>query len=188
MKALIISQSALTADKISSLVKQADAGALTLSATSDSIARQKVLDEAFDLAIINSPLSDTNGFELARMIATATDTQVLLMIKEEFFHEATEELKDYGILVISKPIIFQYFRQVIALSEVFKAKLEKLKRENMKLQTRLEESRIVSKAKCLIVVNRNCTEEEAHHLLEKSAMNNRLTLREAAAAYIRRYS
>ncbi|NLZ68716.1 MAG: ANTAR domain-containing protein [Spirochaetales bacterium] len=188
MKILIVSQTEKTAKAICDLVKKANSEACPFFCFSEAIARGMVLDEYYDLVIINSPLLDTNGFDLAHMIATTTQTQVLIIVKEEYFQFATTELQPVGVLAITKPIIFQYFEQMLYLTNFIKLKTDSLKRENFKLQNKLEEARIITKAKCLLVRTRNCSEEEAHHLLEKSAMNNRLSLKEVAMALLRRES
>ena len=40
--------------------------------------------------------------------------------------------------------------------------------------------RLVSRAKCLLIENRGMTEAEAHHYIEKEAMNSRRTREQVA--------
>ena len=46
--------------------------------------------------------------------------------------------------------------------------------------------RVVNRAKCLLIEKKQMTEEEAHHYLEKLAMDACITKREAATDIIRR--
>ena len=49
------------------------------------------------------------------------------------------------------------------------------KTENEKLQKKYEELKIVDRAKCLLIEHMRITEEEAHRVLEKEAMNMRIS-------------
>ena len=48
------------------------------------------------------------------------------------------------------------------------------KSENEKLQKKYEELKVIDRAKCLLIEHMHITEEEAHRVLEKEAMNTRL--------------
>ena len=53
------------------------------------------------------------------------------------------------------------------------------------LERRLDEMKIVSKAKCAIVRKKDIEEEEAHKLIERTAMNRRISLKDAALYILR---
>ena len=53
-------------------------------------------------------------------------------------------------------------------------KIQALSTQTIKLKTKMEEIRIVNRAKLLLVEKRGMTEAEAHRYLEKEAMDNGL--------------
>ena len=62
-----------------------------------------------------------------------------------------------------------------------------LHQENAKLRTKLEELRYVSRAKCLLIVKQQMTEETAHRYIEKNAMDTRRTRKDVAMEIIAKY-
>ena len=60
--------------------------------------------------------------------------------------------------------------------------------ELQRLRKKMNELSVVTKAKCLLIQMRSMTEEEAHHYLERRAMEEGQTKMEIAAGIIRVYS
>ena len=56
-----------------------------------------------------------------------------------------------------------------------------------KVEQRIEDIRIVNRAKCLLIQYTRLTEEEAHRFIEKQAMDRRLTKREIAEEILRQH-
>ena len=62
-----------------------------------------------------------------------------------------------------------------------------LKKENSKLRGKIEEIRLVDRAKCLLIQYLDMTEPEAHRAIEKEAMDRRVTRKEIAKEIVSRY-
>ena len=62
-----------------------------------------------------------------------------------------------------------------------------LQRENVKLQQKIEEIRLVDRAKCCLIQYLNMTEAQAHRHIEKQAMDTRRTRREVAEGILQTY-
>ena len=62
-----------------------------------------------------------------------------------------------------------------------------LRQENVKLQSKIEEIRLVDRAKCALIQYLSMTEEQAHHFIEKQAMDMRTTKREIAEGILKSY-
>ena len=56
-----------------------------------------------------------------------------------------------------------------------RSRLTALRRENMRLEKKVEEMRLVDRAKCALIQYRGMTEQQAHRYLEKKAMDTRKT-------------
>ena len=67
-------------------------------------------------------------------------------------------------------------------------RIRELEEENALLRERLTTERLVCRAKCLLVEHRSFTEEQAHHHIEKLAMDGHRTRRAVAQRIIEEYS
>jgi len=187
-KTLVVSGNERSASALSDLMKKAAVLPTPFTCTSASRARRMVLDESWDLVVINTPLQEESGIELSLMISEQTDIPVILFTKEENYEDTRISLEGSGVIILTKPVILPMFNQALQLASCFKERIDRLKAENRKLEGKLEELKVISKAKCVLIAKKGCSEEEAHHLLERRAMNMRLTRLEAANAVIRLYS
>ncbi|MEE0776095.1 MAG: ANTAR domain-containing protein [Bacillota bacterium] len=149
------------------------------SVLSASEARRKLINSAYQMVIINMPLADETGRELAFQIAE-TDSAVLVIIKagsEEIFGRFGTEK---GIYVLTKPLNRQTFHDAVRYARSAQHRIMALKEKNRQLLKSLDELKVICKAKCVLVAEKGMTEEEAHHYIEKEAMNLRLTKRQIA--------
>jgi response regulator NasT len=65
--------------------------------------------------------------------------------------------------------------------------VEELQAENRKLLRKLDELRIVSRAKCLLVAHKGMSEDEAHSYIERLAMDRRETKLAIAESVVKNY-
>jgi response regulator NasT len=66
-------------------------------------------------------------------------------------------------------------------------KLRKVQREKDQLRKKIEDIRIVDRAKCILISLFNMSEKEAHKYIEKQAMDMRITKRAVAERIIKTY-
>lgn len=157
------------------------------TAHSSSEARQALMNDCFDIVMVNAPLSDEFGHELAMDIAENGDTGVMLLVKSEIYDEICSRVNGTGVMVVPKPVNKMIFYQVLNLICAAVAKLRRREAEKRKLEAKIEELRVVSRAKCALIENMKLTEAEAHKYIEKQAMNSRKTRRELAEDILRLY-
>lgn len=183
MKILAVSATEKSRDSLKFLLEEGGA-AVSLS-PSASNARRRILDEEWDVIIINYPLQDESGIELAHMAATETEATVIMLLRHEIAEELSEKTAMDGILTVEKPIIRQSLYSALSLSTY----LRNIKKENLRkireLEKRIDELKIVSKAKCALALKEGLDEDEAHKLIEHTAMDRRISLRDAALFILR---
>ncbi|MCX7614205.1 MAG: ANTAR domain-containing protein [Clostridiales bacterium] len=150
-------------------------------------ARKHLLESSFDLVIINAPLSDEYGHKLALEITESTSSGVLLIAKEDIEQAVCKRVEDYGVFVVPKPLNRQIFFRAVKLVIAFRRRALGLSKENDKLQKKIEEIRLVDRAKCTLIQYLNMTEEQAHHYIERQAMDMRITKREVAEGILKTY-
>lgn len=140
-----------------------------------SVQKAECLAEShpFDLVIINTPVMDGTGIELSFYMVDNTRAGVLLLIREDAVEACREKIENHGIFIIPKPISRSYFCQAIKMWEVSKRRLTRLERENMELKNKVEEIKIIHRAKCVLMQCLSMSESQAHRYLEKQAMDMR---------------
>lgn len=183
---LIVSNANTTMGIISDML-QSQAFSRIVTTTDGSEARRYLLDGEFDLIIIDTPLSNEFGDEFALHAAESSASGVILVVQREKLDDISLQVENDGVFVVPKPISPDFFYQAVKLLLASKARLSKLEEENRKLQRKLEETRTVDRAKCLLIERLKMTEPQAHRHIEKIAMDNRQSRLEVAEDIIRRY-
>lgn len=150
-------------------------------------ARRTLMEMDFDLVIINAPLRDETGESLSRHIASQAVGQVILIVKSEYFEEVSAFTEDDGVLTIAKPINRAVFWSALKLAKSAQSKLNLIRTENSKLKQKIDDIRIVDRAKCILISHLKMNEQEAHRYIEKQAMDMRSTKRAIAERILETY-
>lgn len=143
-------------------------------------ARRKLSRCSYDIMIIDSPLPDEFGHDFAIDAASKSRSGVMLMVKKEIFGRVCVKVEDYGILTVPKPISKSDFYIALKLVTSTSARLLKEEKKAESLQEKIEEIRLVNRAKYILMDKKGMTEPEAHRFIEKSAMDTRSSKRDIA--------
>jgi len=150
-------------------------------------ARRILLDRDFDFVIINAPMPDETGENLARQIAVKELSQVILVVMSEIFEMVSSVCEKDGVLTVSKPMNREIFRQALSLAKSMRSKLLKAQTENESLKQKIDNIRIVDRAKSILISSRGMNEHEAHRFIEKKAMDTRSSKRAISEKIIHDY-
>jgi AmiR/NasT family two-component response regulator len=173
-------------EKLKQWLADVHAGEIT-AVKSAAEARRLVMDDVYALAMINAPLVDETGLELAMDLAKRTTAAVILLVKTELAPMINDPATEAGVLIVTKPVIPQLFEQTVRVGAACRNRMLLYKNENERLEKKYEELKIVDRAKCLLIEHLRITEEEAHHVLEKEAMNARITRVRVAKQVLERF-
>jgi AmiR/NasT family two-component response regulator len=136
-------------------------------------ARRRMSEADFELIVVNAPLPDEFGHELCIDAMDKTDAGVIFLVKAAAAEQMEAKISDYGVMVISKPFSGALFLQAVHMAAAGNRRLQKIREENSRLQEKLAQVRLVSRAKVFLITQRGMTEEEAHRYIEKQAMDLR---------------
>lgn len=150
-------------------------------------ARQKMIGRSAPLIVINLPLSDESGTELASDLAEHTASAVLAVVKHEQESEMRQHLEPFGIFVLGRPFPHSSFHQALYDAASAYARMQTVAAENQRLQTKLLDLRIINRAKWVLIQYLGMTEEQAHKYIEQQAMNLRIAKRTAAENILKTY-
>lgn len=143
-------------------------------------------DTPFDVVIINTPLSDERGDALAIRFAKNSCAGVLMLIREEDGNriEAAEEA---GVLILTKPAGKASILSAVKLAAAVGRRLFAAQSKARTLESKMDEIKLVNRAKWLLIGKLGMSEEDAHRYIEKLAMNTRQSRREVAEGIIKTY-
>lgn len=140
-----------------------------------------------DLVIINTPLKDEQGIKMAMQLSEENSLPVLLITGQESYERFGHDAKARGVAVISRPVDRKIFSAAIEIMLAAGAVVAKLKNEADELRERLEEVKLVNRAKAMLISNLNMTEAQAHRYIEKHAMDMRLSRKIIAQNVLKTY-
>lgn len=158
------------------------------NALSGGDARRLLLRRSYDLVVINTPLPDEFGHELAEYITEKFVSGVMVIAKAEIFDQVNDKMEPFGILTVQKPLSRPLFYQALHLLIATQNRWQRFDRENQKLRTKMEEVRIVARAKCILVEYLRMSEQQAHRYIEKQAMDMRTSKKDVAENILKTYT
>jgi len=150
-------------------------------------ARRLILKQDFDLVIVDTPLRDESGESFSRHVASKGISQTLLLVKGEFFDSVSAACENDGVLTISKPVDKALLWSALSLAKSVQSRIKRMQAENAQLRQKIEDIRIIDRAKCLLISSMNMREQEAHRYIEKQAMDMRSSRRIVAEGILKRY-
>lgn len=157
-----------------------------LRAGSAGEAKRMALDYAVDIAILNAPMRDEFGTQLALNLAR-DNVGVLLLVPGESFDGVRNQVEDEGVMALAKPLTRQTLEMGLHMITALRGKLLQMDRRNRALQEKMTDIRTINRAKWLLIEQLRMTESEAHYYIERQAMDARLSRREVAENIIRSY-
>ncbi len=131
------------------------------------------------LLLINAPLADGTGQELA-LAAAERGIAVVLIVPADHAPNPEGGLAGRGIVVLTKPLSQTTLLNHVRTLGVLHRKIDSLHLENLRLRRQLEEIKLIERAKFRLMSVKGVDEAEAHRMIEKEAMNQRCSRREIA--------
>ena len=111
-----------------------------------------------------------------------------MLTPPQFFEQISYKVEGYGILTITSPFDSFYFYNMIKIAIAVQFKIQVLSSQTVKLKEKMEEIRLVNRAKMLLMQNLNMTEQEAHRYIEKEAMDRCMKRTAIADSIIKTYN
>ena len=151
-------------------------------------ARRRMTESDFELIVVNSPLPDEFGHEVCINAVEKTDAGVVFLVKAAQAEQLLGPLSEQGVLLLSKPFSTAFFVQAMHMAAAGNHRLLRARQENARLQEKIAQVRLVSRAKCCLVEQEHMTEAEAHRYIEKQAMDRCIPKRSIAEEIVKTYT
>ena len=150
-------------------------------------AKRRLLENPYDIVIINTPLPDQFGTELAIDICSNSGACVMLLVKNDMFDDINAKVIDYGVVTVSKPTSKPVLAQSLRIMCATRQRLKQMESRQKSVEKKIEEIRIINKAKWLLIGYMKMNEETAQHYIEKIAMDTRQPRMTVAENIVKRY-
>lgn len=186
-RVLLVSSSEKITASLTALLPESLFSPVTVK-TDVSGARRFLTENAVDIVIISAPLPDDFGTRLALDICADSTAGVLLLVKAEQYPDINARVSPFGILTLSKPTAPQLFSQSLLLLCGTRERLRRMEQKTASLEEKMEEIRLVNRAKWLLIEQLKMTENEAHRYIEKQAMDRCVTRRVIAENILAMYT
>ena len=138
----------------------------------------------YDVVIVSTPLRSEFGLNYVAEIHDRTSAIIIVLAKTEIADEVQNRIKFTGAYVLPRPFTKQALVQTIRMAQMAKENMQRLEQERSKLSKQLEDTKIIDRAKCCLIL----TENQAHRHIQKLAMDTRRTQREIADDILNTYS
>lgn len=184
-RALIVSSSEKFTKEISSLLQES----FHISFASNAgQARRSLLELSYDFVFVNAPLTDEFGTRLSMDTGASSGTLAVIFVPSDIYPQIIHKVTPYGVFVIQKPVSRSAILQALSLLVSARERLRTVEKKAGKAESKIEEIRIVNKAKWFLIDNEDMSENDAHKYIEKAAMDAGITKKQAAQIIIEKYS
>ena len=147
-------------------------------------ARRRVSERLYNIILVD--YADGEGEDFA-IDASESLSTILLLTPTALFEEVSYQVEGYGIISVPNPFDQFTFYAMIKAAIAVQYKVQVLSSQTTKLKVKMEEIKLVNRAKMLLMQNMSMTEQEAHRFIEKDAMDRSMKRTAVADEIIKRY-
>lgn len=150
-------------------------------------AKRTMLNDDFDIVVVNAPLPDEFGTDFATDLVAESSAAVLLIVPNEQYPEISSRAESFGVMTVSKPLNKSTLYTAMKLVYATAVRLRIMDQKTKNLTAKMGEMRVVNRAKWALIESLGMTEEQAHHYIEKQAMDQRLPKGDVAVSILNTY-
>lgn len=143
--------------------------------------------KSYDFIIVNTPAQADVGIRFALNACKNNGSIVLLLVKSEDYDETYDKVAEQGIFLLGKPLSKQTLLATISCMVSAKERMRALTNKVHLVEEQTAEIRLTNRAKWLLIGKEGMTEQEAHHYIEKQAMDSCSSRKKIALEIIHRY-
>ena len=110
------------------------------------------------------------------------------MVRAELQAEIYDKVAEHGVFVLPKPTSKPTMAIALSWLSSAREKLRKTEKKTLSIEEKMEEIRIVNRAKWLLISELKMDEQGAHRYIEKQAMDRCVSKKVVAEEIIKTYS
>lgn len=155
--------------------------------TNLSAAKRASNERAYDMILINSPLPDDPGIRFAIDSSQSAGSVVMLLVRPEIYGDIFDKVSEYGVFLLTKPVSRAMLSTAFSWMESARERLKTIEKKTVSFEEKMEEIRLVNKAKWLLISALKMDEQKAHRYIEKQAMDKCVSRKIIAEEIIKTY-
>ena len=156
--------------------------------SSVSAAERAWSQRSYDYVMINSPLPDDPGTRFAIDAGNSKGAVVLIFVRAELHDDIREKIVEHGVFTLAKPLSRPLLSLALDWMESARERLRKTEKKTLSFEEKMEEIRVVNRAKWLLISQLGMDEPQAHRYIEKQAMDRCISKKEIAEEIIKTYT
>ncbi len=151
-------------------------------------AKRALTERDFDFIVVNSPLPDDTGLRFSIDAASSANTVVLFLAGIDLYDDVHEKAARHGVFMLQKPTSKAYLSTALDWMASARERLRKTEKKALTIEEKMNEIRLVNRAKWLLISEVKMDEPASHRYIEKQAMDRCISKREVAEEIIKTYS
>ena len=142
----------------------------------------------FDLVFVNSPLPADAGIRFAIDCCRAGGTVVLLFAAAALYDSIQSRVEKHGVFVLPRPVPRDAILRGLNWMAAARERLRSYEKKVQPVEEKMEEIRLMNRAKWLLTSELKMSEPDAHHYITHQAMDRCCSKRTVAEEIIRLYA
>lgn len=183
---LIVSASERFRDSLLSLLPEAAYSPIVTAASVGEAERDRNQRD-FDFVFINSPLPDDAGIRFAIDCCRSGGTVAVLFTAAALYEQVLARAAEHGVFVLPRPVPRDAILRGLNWMTAARERLRVYEKKARPIEEKMEEIRLVNRAKWLLISELKLSEPDAHRYITRQAMDRCLSKREVAEEIVRLY-
>ena len=184
---LIVSASEKFQNALRSLLPETSYSPIVTAASVGAAERARN-NQDFDFVFVNSPLPDDAGIRFAIDCCRAGGTVVLLFAAAALYDSIQSRVEKHGVFVLPRPVPRDAILRGLNWMTAARERLRSYEKKVQPVEEKMEEIRLVNRAKWLLISELKMSEPDAHHYITHQAMDRCCAKRTVAEEIIRLYA
>ena len=184
---LIVSASEKFQSGLRSLLAESTCSPIVTTASVGAAERARN-GQDFDFVFVNSPLPDDAGIRFAIDCCRAGGTVVLLFAAAALYDSIQSRVEKHGVFVLPRPVPRDAILRGLNWMAAARERLRSYEKKVQPVEEKMEEIRLVNRAKWLLISELKMSEPDAHHYITHQAMDRCCSKRTVAEEIIRLYT
>lgn len=184
---LIVSASEKFQSGLRSLLPESAYSPIATAASVGAAERART-GQDFDFVFVNSPLPDDAGIRFAIDCCRAGGTVVLLFAAAALYDSIQSRVEKHGVFVLPRPVPRDTILRGLNWMAAARERLRSYEKKVQPVEEKMEEIRLVNRAKWLLISELKMSEPDAHHYITHQAMDRCCSKRTVAEEIIRLYA
>ncbi|RKI67497.1 ANTAR domain-containing protein [bacterium 1xD42-67] len=184
---LIVSASERSQNALRSLLPETSCSPI-VTVSNVGAAERARNDQDLDFVFVDSPLPDDAGIRFAIDCCRTGGTVVLLFAAAALYDQIRSRVEKHGVFVLPRPVPRDAILRGLNWMTAARERLRSYEKKIQPIEERMEEIRLVNRAKWLLISELKMSEPDAHHFITHQAMDRCCSKRTVAEEIVRLYT